>query len=261
MTEAVAVDLYSQVCNLTGARFNQGDFSDFVVQLNDGLNSVELEFRRSQDEISGSPVIVLTNTNGHKIARVATGYNPTELEYFKHLLDVIVTADDETYCVSSTAALHEAGKLKNQEDKVITMTKREAEALLDRFVADKWFIRSAAGAYSLSMRALLELQTYLREEFGDLIQECTLCMEIITKGQRCTVAACSSRLHHHCAATYFRSMANPVCPTCHGAWSGETLIGLPDRTPAPSKIRRRRIRDGNAAEDEGDVKEEEAEDA
>jgi hypothetical protein len=53
-----------------------------------------------------------------------------------------VTADDEAYCVSSTAALHEAGRLKNKENKSISITKRDAEALLDRFVADKWFIRS-----------------------------------------------------------------------------------------------------------------------
>ncbi|KAF8938354.1 hypothetical protein BGZ58_001086 [Dissophora ornata] len=199
--------------------------------------------------------MALTNTNGQKIAQVATEYSPTELEYFKHLLDAIVMADDEAYCISSTAALHEAGQLKNKENKSLSLTKREAEALLDRFVADKWFIRSAAGAYSLSMRSLLELQTYLKETYGDQIQECTLCMEIITKGQRCQVAACSCRLHYHCAGAYFKNMNNPVCPTCHSAWSAKVLIGLSDRTSAPSKVRRRgRRRDdddgGEGAEDD-----------
>ncbi|KAG0200822.1 hypothetical protein BGX28_006208 [Mortierella sp. GBA30] len=256
MTEATALDLYSQACNLTQEPFDQDNFSDFIGQLNEGLNSVELEFRRSQDEVTGTPVMALTNTNGQKIAQVATGYSPTELEYFKHLLDAIVTADDEAYCISSTAALHEAGTLKNKENKVLVLTKRDAELLLDRFIADKWFIRSAAGAYSLSMRSLLELQTYLKETYEDQIQECTLCMEIITKGQRCQVAACAARLHHHCAGTYFKNMNNKVCPTCHSGWSDKVLIGLSDRTSAPSKVKRKRERKadvaGGGADDEGD---------
>ncbi|KAF9100079.1 hypothetical protein BGX27_000488 [Mortierella sp. AM989] len=254
MTEATALDVYSQ-------RFDAENFSDFITQLNEGLNNVELEFRQAQDEMTGATVMALTNTNGQKIAQVATGYTPTELEYFKHLLDSIVMADDEMYCISSTAALHEAGRLKNKENKPLSLTKREAETLLDRFVADKWFVRSRAGAYSLSMRTLLELQTYLKETYGDQIQECTLCMEIITKGQRCSVAACSSRMHHHCASKYFENRNNPKCTTCHTAWSGKVLIGLSDGASAPSKVRKRRRREnGDAGDIEGNAGEEEEND-
>ncbi|CAO3564831.1 unnamed protein product [Mortierella alpina] len=252
MTEATALDLYSQVCNLSEEPFDQDNFTDLITQMNEGLNSVELEFRRSQDEVTGAPVIALTNTNGQKIAQVATEYSPTELEYFKHLVEAMVLADDEAYCISSTAALHEAGNIKNSEGKPVTLTKRDAEVLLDRFVADKWFIRSGAGAYSLSMRALLELQTYLKETYEEQMQECTLCMEIITKGQRCQVAACAARLHHHCASQYFKNMNNKVCPTCHTNWSDKILIGLSDRTSAPSKVRKRRQRKTNGAGGEAD---------
>ncbi|GJJ78588.1 non-structural maintenance of chromosomes element 1 [Entomortierella parvispora] len=264
MTEATAQDLYSRVCTVTEEPYDRENFSDFITQLNEGLNSVELEFRRAQDEVTGVPVIALTNTNGQKIAQVATRYSPTELEYFKHLLDAIIMADDEAFCISSTAALHEAGKLKNKENKAVALTKKDAEALLDRFVADQWFIQSTAGAYSLSMRSLLELQTFLKETYDDQIQECTLCMEIITKGQRCTVAACSSRLHQHCASAYFKNMARPVCPTCHSAWDGKILIGLSDRTAAPSTVWKRRKAkgtgiNGNGAGGSADAAEEEDE--
>ncbi|KAI1293417.1 hypothetical protein EDD11_008375 [Mortierella claussenii] len=179
MTEETALDVYSRVCQATNEQFQQDQFSDFITELNEGLNSVELEFRKAQDEISGIPIMALTNTNGQKIAQVATSYSPTELEYFKHLLDAIVMADDEAYCISSTAALHEAGQLRNKENKALSLTKREAEVLLDRYVHDQWFIRSAA-------------------------------------------------------------------------WTGKILIGLSDRTSAPSKVRRRARRiengNGNAAE-------------
>lgn len=101
------------------------------------------------------------------------------------------------------------------------------------------------------MRSLLELQTYLKETYEDQIQECTLCMEIVTKGQRCTVAACNSRLHQHCAAAYFKNMNRPVCPTCHSAWDGKILIGLSDRTEAPSTVWRRRRAKGTYANGSG----------
>ncbi|KAF9388568.1 hypothetical protein CPB97_000786 [Podila verticillata] len=257
MTEDAAQDLYSQVCQATQEQYSEDDFADFIGQLNEGLNSVEFEFRRSQDETNGDPIIALTNTNGQKIAQVATSYSPTELEYFKHLLDAIVMAEDEAYCISSTAALNESGKLKNKENKALTLSKKDADTLLDRYIADKWFIKSKAGALSLSMRSLLELQTYLKETYGEQMQECTLCMEIITKGQRCATSACASRLHHHCARTYFQNMNNPACPTCNNPWNGKLLIGLSDNTTAPSSVSRRRVRrDPQAGADEGEGDEE-----
>lgn len=51
-------------------------------------------------------------------------------------------ADDELYCISSTAAVNEASKLKNKENKSLQLTKAGAEDLLSRFVQDKWLIRS-----------------------------------------------------------------------------------------------------------------------
>ena len=64
-------------------------------------------------------------------------------------------------------------------------------------------------------------------------------MEIITKGQRCNVAACAARLHQHCAMKYFGNMNNPVCPSCRSPWDGKTLIGLAPNAEAPHTIRRR----------------------
>ncbi|KAF9130043.1 hypothetical protein BGW39_003531 [Mortierella sp. 14UC] len=234
MKESTAIDLFSHA-----SPFDQADFIEFVNQVNDSLNSVELEIRRTQDEATGDEVLALTNTNEQKIAQVATGYTPLELEYFKHLLDAIVMADDDLYCISSTAAVNEASKLKNKDNKSLQLTKSGAEELLTRFVQDMWFIKSKKGALSLSTRTLLELQTFLKEGYEDQLKECTLCLEILTKGQRCNVAACQARLHHHCAKTYLQNMINPHCPTCRSPWDGKTLIGLAPNAEAPQNIRRR----------------------
>lgn len=53
-----------------------------------------------------------------------------------------MTADDELYCISSTAAVNEASKLKNKENKSLQLTKAGAEDLISRFVQDKWLNRS-----------------------------------------------------------------------------------------------------------------------
>ncbi|KAF9163951.1 hypothetical protein DFQ26_001952 [Actinomortierella ambigua] len=245
MDEVTARDLYQRV-----SEYDAGEYEEFIGKLNEGLNSVEFEFRRAVDEVTGQPVLSLTNTNGQKIAQVATSYNPTELEFFKHLVDAIVNADDEAFCIGSKAALIESSNLKNKDNKPLTLSKKDAESLLSRFVADQWFLRSSAGAYSLSMRTLLELQTYLKETYPDQIQECTLCMDIITKGQRCQVSACAARLHHHCAQRYFQNRTNKACPTCQSQWTGAMLIGLRDQDPAPSSMSSRRRRRTGASRDQ-----------
>ncbi|KAG0378353.1 hypothetical protein BGX24_004085 [Mortierella sp. AD032] len=234
MKEDTAKELFSK-----SLPFDQDDFTEFVNTVNQSLNSVELEIRRTQDEATGDDVLALTNTNEQKIAQVATGYTPLELEYFKHLLDAIVMADDELYCISSTAAVNEASKLKNKDNRSLQLTKSGAEELLTRFVQDMWLIKSETGALSLSTRTLLELQTFLKEGYEEQMQECTLCLEILTKGQRCNVAACAARLHHHCAKTYYENMNNPLCPTCRSPWDGKVLIGLAPNAEAPLNIRRR----------------------
>ena len=54
--------MYSSLENISRRpleQFDRDNFPDFVTQLNEGLNSVELEFRRAQDEITGVPVMAL----------------------------------------------------------------------------------------------------------------------------------------------------------------------------------------------------------
>ncbi|ORY06817.1 hypothetical protein K493DRAFT_202866, partial [Basidiobolus meristosporus CBS 931.73] len=193
---------------------------EFINTINEGINSLDLEFRKSHDEETGESVLALVNTNGDEIAQLATDYTPAELVYLRRIIELIVTADDESYSVSSLLALSEAGKLKS------AFTKNAAEQLLDRFVEDKWFSKTSNGRYYLTQRSILELQTYLKEEFEEYILECTLCMDIVTRGERCQVGSCSGRLHLHCAERYFSARPDrKVCPLCSTAWTSSQKIG------------------------------------
>ncbi|CAG8581352.1 15886_t:CDS:2, partial [Acaulospora morrowiae] len=218
---------------------NPEAFQDFIATINQKLNTIDLEFRKSHDETDGKAVWALVNTKGDEVVKLATEYSPIEIAYFKHLIELIVTADDEAFSVSSITALKEASKLKT------TITKNTAENLLQRFVDDKWLILSQGGRYSLSQRTILELQVYLKEEFEDNLIECTLCYDIVTQGQRCDVQQCKSRLHHHCARRYFSSQNEKICPTCKIPWKDSNEIGeMRNNTGAMRSRRRdRRIND------------------
>ncbi|KAI8058016.1 hypothetical protein BDF22DRAFT_663330 [Syncephalis plumigaleata] len=80
------------------------------------------------------------------------------------------------------------------------------------------------GYYALGIRTLLELQTSLKDEYL-LLKECTLCMDIISKGERCDDERCDARLHYHCAQRYFRPESAHKCPVCQKPWSHTTHIG------------------------------------
>ncbi|KAK9768068.1 hypothetical protein K7432_001605 [Basidiobolus ranarum] len=218
--ESEALSLLRRACEITQEPFDESLLAEVISTLNEGINSLDLEFRKSHDEETGEMVLALVNTNGDEIAQLATDYTPTELVYLRRIIELIITADDESYSVSSLLALSESSKLKS------AFTKNAAEQLLDRFVNDKWISKTSHGRYFLTQRSILELQTYLKEEFEEYIQECTLCMDIITRGERCHVANCSGRLHLHCADRYFSSRPDrKVCPLCSTAWTSTQKVG------------------------------------
>lgn len=230
-TEATAIEIYRKAYEATAVQ-DQETFTEFMTTLNTKLNSIDLEFRKSHNEEDGSAVWALVNTNGDEIAKMATEYTPIEISFFRRLIELIVTADDESFSVSSITALKEVVKLKT------SISKSNGEILLQRFVDDKWLSRSRGGRYSLSLRSILELQYYLKKEFEDYLSECILCYDIVTKGQRCEMAQCKARFHHHCARRYFDSKNIKKCPNCEIAWDSSNVIGDCDSIDSGSRPRR-----------------------
>ncbi|CAI2175630.1 539_t:CDS:2 [Funneliformis geosporum] len=220
-TEETAIRLYQQACEATNEQ-NTETITEFIATINTKLNTVDLELRKSHNEDDGTAVWALVNTNGDEIAQIATEYTAVEITFFRRLIELIVTAEDEEFSVSSIIALKEVSKLK------VPLSKSNGETLLQRFTDDKWLIRSREGKYSLSQRSILELQQYLKEEFEDHLLECTLCYDIVTKGQRCRVAQCKTRFHYHCVRRYFDSRNDKVCPACKIAWDSSNVVGDSD---------------------------------
>ncbi|KAI0093959.1 Nse1 non-SMC component of SMC5-6 complex-domain-containing protein [Irpex rosettiformis] len=188
-------------------------WDDWVNKVTEALNPLDLEFAHVHDEFSGEHVYGIVNRNGDEVAQLATEYTAIEIKYFKALLDQIMLASNESYCVSSLVALREVKFV----DKSISKT--HAEKLLNSFVARGWLVRSRKGRYSLSTRTILELQTYLKANFDDSVHECTICFEMVTRGFACTVQNCQTRLHSRCYSTYRRT--RNACPTCKAPWASD----------------------------------------
>ncbi|KZT60417.1 hypothetical protein CALCODRAFT_532623 [Calocera cornea HHB12733] len=213
----LAEKLYDRACEIVaaaeGTEPSRQPFEAALGQVGDALGPIGLEIRKLQDEGTKVIMMAIVNTKGDAIAQVATEFSPNEIAYFKLIVEVIMLAPSESFSVSSIAAIKESTNLPSK------MTKTEAESTLNAFVSRGWLIKSQRGRYSLSTRSLMELQTYLKTEFVDEVLECSLCMEIVTKGIACPSARCKTRMHKHCYETY-RAQGHKVCPSdCGASWN------------------------------------------
>lgn len=187
------------------------EWDAFVNRINDALNPLDLEFRHVLDEEAGKEMYAVVNTRGDEIAQMATDYTPAEIAYFRAVVEQIMLAPNECYSLSSLAALREVNALKTN------MTKSQAESVLGSLVARGWLLKSKRGRYSLSTRSLLELSPYLKSNYPDECLECTICMEIVTRGVACNTPACQTRMHQHCFRKLPAKQARS-CPTCQCDW-------------------------------------------
>jgi len=220
------------------------DWENFVNQVNESLNSLAFEFKPLQDEVSGKLMYGFVNMKGDEIAQMATEYTANEIAFFKIIVELVMLAPNESFSVSSLAALREVSSLPGKG----SMTKSQGEVVLDSFVANGWLLKSKKGRYSLSTRSLLELHSYLKTTYPNELIECTICMEILTQGVACHTANCKTRLHHHCLVKYRRR--NNTCPSCTQEWPADPrgLAPVGETAAKPGQEARRRVRRSQAAD-------------
>ncbi|KAJ3088804.1 hypothetical protein HK102_007878 [Quaeritorhiza haematococci] len=243
-SEQAAKNLYRKACDKHGERYQEAEFITFINKVTRSIEPLHLSFRRSIDPESGITYWALVNLKGDAIAQLATEYTPAEINYLKRLINLIVNADDEAFELSSTIALREAGKVKPM------ISKKDAQVFLEKLVQKKWF-DERNGLYSLALRSILELETYLKEEFGDLIMDCTICKDIATThSERCEVAQCSARIHVSCSQRYFQQHQKK-CPLCGSAWK---FTSNTHRTRTRTSNRRRSSQEAeNGDHENGDL--------
>ncbi|KAJ3412122.1 Non-structural maintenance of chromosomes element 1 [Chytridiales sp. JEL 0842] len=243
-----ATKLYNDCCTFHRRRFDADDFPEFVKELNEMLHFLDLSLKTCLSPDTGVKHIGLINTNADEISQLATTLQPNELNFVKRLISLIVNEDDEVFETATSKALRISSEVKPP------ITKKSAETLIASLVSTGWF-NDINGYISLSMRALLELKTYLKDEFGELIVTCTACQEIVTTNyERCSVGECTGRLHKYCAQKIFTGANNKVCPAegCGVQWRGEGPIVGGGRRGGGGQRSRRKIVEDTVNEEEED---------
>lgn len=102
----------------------------------------------------------------------------------------------------------------------------------------------------------MELAPYIKANYSDDIEECTMCYDYVTKGVTCYTPNCSASLHKHCYKQF--AERNKICPTCKADWSDPKkleMIGeeaLPEGADSRSTKRRS---DDDDDDDDGETSE------
>ncbi|KAF5365639.1 hypothetical protein D9758_003219 [Tetrapyrgos nigripes] len=221
---------------------------DVIKNLNASLNDLDLELKSIQDELNGRRFFALVNTKDDELAQMATDYTPAEIAFFRAIVEQIILARNESFSLSSLAALREVSAIKPKSN----MSKTQAETVLASFVAKGWLLRSKRGRYSLSHRALLELYPYLKSTYEDDLLYCTICQEVVTKGMACHRPNCQVRLHIHCFDRYRRR--NSACPSCKIEWprqaTDDPLVPVGEAAVRDGEDGKRRVKERQSNNDD-----------
>ncbi|KAE8218931.1 hypothetical protein CF319_g7280 [Tilletia indica] len=243
VTDKESRAIYNSACKLVGLPTE--NYRDDLSMIVEALSNIGLELRQMQDEVDGRTMVGVVNAKGDALAQLGTGYTPAELVYIKALIEAIYTAPRSSYSVSSLEAL----ALESDN----SLTKKAREEVLANLVRHDWLRKSKSGRYALGVRAIMELQTYLKHEYEDNALQCFICNDIITMGNVCATdtpeLSCSVQVHLHCEPR-LKAKASTArlagkCPECKQDWAP-----WPFGLPAAEELAKRKStfgRDGDAS--------------
>lgn len=105
----------------------------------------------------------------------------------------------------------------------INVSAREAETTIKLLVNDGW-LHENEGKISTGIRTIIELKSYLKSNFELEGDECFVCNQIVTKGEKCVNVECKARLHFSCSNRRFQiSNITPRCPVCSTHWKNAQM--------------------------------------
>lgn len=176
-----------------------------VRKINSNISFLDFEIRKRAHETDGVIYWTLVNNRNDDTAQLASSMTPKQLNYFKKVMDKIVSN-------KGRLALHHAGaKRFNLE------TGKEMDRMIPIALDEGW-LEKRNGFYFLGVRTYEDLRTYLKEINP---ANCNLCSKICIFGLRCSeeaeVQGCEARVHHGCADKWFQSRERK-CPKCKAKW-------------------------------------------
>ncbi|WWD09182.1 hypothetical protein V865_007304 [Kwoniella europaea PYCC6329] len=187
-------------------------FRTFITDVSDILHDLGMEVVLGQEQTGkGRTWVVLRNTDPTEVALQATDYTPLEIDYYRRVVKEII----ESYPANSIShgqATTIVGELEG------TMARHVAETLLDSLCSRGWLSKSKRGRYTLGVRAISELETYLKQQFEDYMQNCKHCKRVMLDGVCCSKEGCDAHYHSYCYSAILK-LPRPSCPGCKSKFS------------------------------------------
>ncbi|KAL3894536.1 MAG: hypothetical protein SGCHY_005218 [Lobulomycetales sp.] len=201
---------------------------DWITDLNNShLLSLSLKLANLRCPKTGVPRYALVNIEADDPSKIASGLSQMQIDLFKHAMACIYS--ERSFYVSRSEIL--------QFTTEKSMTKREGDQLIDRFIKEFWLQESASHKITFGVRTLMELAPYITQTYGPL-PACEICKDVATvSSEWCQNPACRGNdaqegvndaqeggnddgqvdvcvLHIAC-----RNLLNGShCPVCRAAW-------------------------------------------
>ncbi|EMR09597.1 hypothetical protein PNEG_02181 [Pneumocystis murina B123] len=233
----IAISIYENI-SIDSVVINISTLELYIFDINNAITCLDLEIRKTIDQSTGIVIWILINTSSDVFSQLSTSYTPSEIAFFKQLLDYILVKSNthqlEVFSITSTQALRESSL------KGVGLSKVSAEASLAAFVEEGWLSKTMHGTrvyFTLSPRSLLELypiiKTYIDEPENDfdqdfrvpLLKRCKACHNVVTQGFRCSNMNCPVRFHEYCSKAYMAKQKDKSCPECGIIWMEENFVG------------------------------------
>lgn len=178
------------------------DVKDTVALCNKKIKDLSLDIQEIRCEVTGTIHYALIPVVNHTFFKYSSAYTVQELEYFRNILNMIVTSHD--------------GYMQSIDllNSCTNISKFDCQNLIQRFIDDKYLMEKAPGQICLTPLALAEFEPLLKEQFEDQLDACDLCRKICVFGFLCV--GCQSKFHNHCKQRWLES--RNLCPKCDKKW-------------------------------------------
>lgn len=180
------------------------DMKDTIALCNSQIKDMSLDIQEVRCEVTGTVHYSLIPIVNHSFFKYSSAYTVQELEYFRDILNMIVTSQN--------------GYMQSIDllNSCTNISKFDCQNLIQRFIDDKYLMEKAPGQICLTPLAIAEFEPLLKEQLGDQLNTCDLCRKICVFGFMCV--GCQSKFHNYCQQRWIKKRS--LCPKCGNDWDG-----------------------------------------
>ncbi|KAJ0177845.1 hypothetical protein K1T71_006718 [Dendrolimus kikuchii] len=172
---------------------------DIVQGINNKIRPFQQQIKITTDELTDEEVVIFLSLGYDDATKSQKLFSTNELEYFRVLLEQIMTT--ETRQITGIHAMNLAGNIKS-------FTKTDAQKILNTWCRMQYLVKEENN-YALGVRAIHEFEGYFRQNMPDTIEECCLCKQIVFRG--CNCPACAKAVHTRCLNHYLEKVEKWPC--------------------------------------------------